>query len=122
MPLCSPADETPHAPADARPDELEIARAFDLIRELTVITARHVTTTWGGLRTFAPDRLPVVGFDPEVEGLFWYGGQGGYGVQTSPALSRFGAAVLRGEPLPAELADRGLDPAQLSPTRAGLLT
>ncbi len=120
--LCSPADETPHPAADARPDELEIARAFDLVNELTMITSRHVNATWGGLRTFAPDRLPVVGFDPDVEGFFWYCGQGGYGVQTSPALSRFGAAVLRGDRLPADLAARGLDPVQLAPTRAGLLS
>ncbi|MGB6070100.1 MAG: FAD-dependent oxidoreductase, partial [Rhodococcus sp. (in: high G+C Gram-positive bacteria)] len=49
--LCSPADETPTEPSDARPDELEIARAFDDIAEATTLTARHVRSSWAGLRS-----------------------------------------------------------------------
>ncbi|KZF00800.1 FAD-dependent oxidoreductase, partial [Rhodococcus sp. EPR-279] len=80
--LCSPADETPTEPSDARPDELEIARAFDDIAEATTLTGRHLRSSWAGLRSFVPDRTPVVGFDREVEGFFWCAGQGGYGIQT----------------------------------------
>ena len=115
--LCSPADETPVEPHDAKPDELEIARAIDAINEATTLGVRSVRTSWAGLRTFAPDRTPVAGPDPEVEGLFWFAGQGGYGIQTAPALARAGAAVLRGAPFPADLTALGLDAAHLAPGR-----
>ena len=44
--------------------------------------------SWAGLRTFAPDRYPVLGEDPEADGFFWLAGQGGFGVQTSPELGK----------------------------------
>ena len=118
--LCSPADETPTEPSDARPDELEIARAFDDIAEATTLTARHVRSSWAGLRSFVPDRTPVVGFDPNIEGLFWCAGQGGYGIQTCAALARVGAAIVRGQALPNDVAERGLHAADLAPDRPGL--
>lgn len=115
--LCSPADETPQQPGDPRPDELEIARAIEAINEVTTLNVRHVRSSWAGLRNFVADRNPVVGFDPTVEGFFWFAAQGGYGIQTAPALARTGAALLRGEPLPADIAERGLTTAELSPDR-----
>ncbi|OZC99341.1 FAD-dependent oxidoreductase [Rhodococcus sp. 06-235-1A] len=117
--LCSPADETPTEPSDARPDELEIARAFDDIAEATTLTGRHVRSSWAGLRSFVPDRTPVVGFDPNIEGFFWCAGQGGYGIQTCAALARVGASLVRRQPLPVDVTDRGLDDADLSPSRFG---
>jgi D-arginine dehydrogenase len=116
--LCSPADETPQEPGDARPDEREIARAIEVINEVTTLGVRHVRSSWAGLRNFVADRNPVVGFDPAVEGFFWFAGQGGYGIQTAPALSRTGAALVRGELLPDDVAERGLNTADLSPGRA----
>lgn len=118
--LCSPADETPQSPGDARPDEVEIARALDAINAATLIGARHVRSRWAGLRSFAPDKTPVVGFDPAVSGLFWYAGQGGYGIQMCPALARTGAALLLGRPLPDDVAARGLDAFAVSPARPAL--
>ncbi|WP_033287680.1 NAD(P)/FAD-dependent oxidoreductase [Amycolatopsis jejuensis] len=106
--LCSPADETPMAPCDARPDEVAIARGLDAINEATVLNVRHVRNSWAGLRSFAPDGHPVVGFDERADGLFWFAGQGGFGVQTAPALARLGAAVLRGEAVPADVAAAGV--------------
>lgn len=117
--LCSPADETPIEPSDARPDELEIARAFDDIAEATTLTGRHLRSSWAGLRSFVPDRTPVVGFDRKVEGFFWCAGQGGYGIQTCAALARVGASLVRRQPLPADVIARGLDEADLSPSRLG---
>jgi D-arginine dehydrogenase len=116
--LCSPADETPQEPADARPDELEIARAIDAINEVTTLGVRHVRSSWAGLRTFAADRSPVVGPDPAVDGFFWFAGQGGYGIQTAPALARTGAALLRGEQLPTDVVERGLTESAISPARS----
>jgi len=118
--LCSPADETPQAPGDARPDELEIARAIDAINDTTTLDVRHVRSSWAGLRSFVADRTPVVGFDPSVPGLFWCAGQGGYGIQTAPALARAGAALARGEALPADIAALGCAARSLAPGRAAL--
>jgi D-arginine dehydrogenase len=118
--LCSPADETPQPPGDAKPDELEIARAIDVINEVTTLDVRHIKSPWAGLRSFVADRNPVVGFDPAVDGFFWFAAQGGYGIQTAPALARTGAALLRGEGLPADVTARGLVAADLSPGRSVL--
>ena len=117
--LCSPMDQTPMAPGDARPDQLDIARALELVDDVTVLAPRRVVSSWAGLRSYAPDRLPVVGPAPDQPAFFWYAGQGGFGVQTSPGLSRLGAAVLDGRDLPADLAARGLTPETLSPKRFG---
>lgn len=119
--LCSPADETPTEPSDARPDELEIARAFDEIAAATTLTARHVRSSWAGLRSFVQDRTPVVGFDPAVEGFFWCAGQGGYGIQTCAALARVGATIVRGEALPDDVVSKGLTEDELAADRPGLV-
>jgi D-arginine dehydrogenase len=118
--LCSPADETVQEPGDARPDMTEIARALDVINAVTTLDVRHVRSSWAGLRNFVADRSPVAGFDLVVEGFFWFAGQGGYGIQTAPALARTGAALLSGAPLPADVTARGLTAAALAPGRAGL--
>lgn len=115
--LCSPADETPQPPCDTKPDELEIARCIDELNATTTLNIRSITSPWAGQRTFARDRIPVVGFDPQVDGLFWYAGLGGYGMQTAPALSRTGAALVRREPIPGDLADEGVRAADLQPAR-----
>lgn len=115
--LCSPADETPQPPGDARADELEIARAIEVINEVTTLDVQHVRSRWAGLRTFAADRSPVVGFDDTQPGFFWFAGQGGYGIQLAPALARTGAALVRGESVPSDVAALGLSAAAIAPTR-----
>ncbi|MET0475104.1 MAG: FAD-binding oxidoreductase [Mycobacterium sp.] len=115
--LCSPADETPCPPSDAKPDQLEIARAIEAINAATSLGVRSIGSSWAGLRTFAPDRNFVLGEDPEAQGFFWLAGQGGYGIQTAPAAARLGAAMVLGQPVPADLVTRGLDRARLAPRR-----
>jgi D-arginine dehydrogenase len=115
--LVSPADETPSEPVDAQPDEMDIAIAADRLAQCTSIEVRRIEHKWAGLRTFAPDKTPVVGFDPAVAGFFWLAGQGGYGFQTAPAMAKLGAALIRGRSLPAELQDQGITAEQLSPAR-----
>ena len=115
--LVSPADATPVEPHDARPDELEIARAIEAVNEMTTLGIRSVIRSWAGLRSFAPDGEPVVGGLGRGEGFHWVAGQGGYGLQMAPALARLAAAVIRGEPVPADLAALGVDAAALSPAR-----
>ncbi|MFD2414963.1 NAD(P)/FAD-dependent oxidoreductase [Amycolatopsis pigmentata] len=115
--LCSPHDETPQLPGDAKPDELEIARAIEAINEATRLNIRHVRSSWAGLRSFAPNHAPVVGPDPGVEGLFWFAGQGGYGIQIAPAAARLGAALILGDHMPADILASGCNPADLDPAR-----
>jgi D-arginine dehydrogenase len=115
--LLSPADETPDVAGDAQPDEMDIAVAVDRVQAALDIAVRRVRHSWAGLRTFAPDRVPVVGYDPQVAGLFWCAGQGGYGIQTAPAMGRTAAALARREALPADVVAEGLAAADLSPLR-----
>jgi len=115
--LLSPADETPDVPGDAMPDDLDVAIAVDRVQGALDLEVKRVSHSWAGLRTFSPDRAPVVGFDSRVAGFFWCAGQGGYGIQTAPAMGRTAAAVARGEGMPADVVAEGLTAADLSPTR-----
>lgn len=115
--LASPADETPSGPVDAAPEELDIAVCIDRLQTATTLSISHVRRSWAGLRTFAPDRTPVLGYDPDMAGFFWFAGQGGYGMQTAPAAARLGAALALEREIPCDLAERGLAPAAFSPSR-----
>jgi D-arginine dehydrogenase len=112
--LVSPADETPVEPHDVRPDELDVAMAVERAEEVTGLGLRSVRTAWAGLRSFVPDRLPVIGAWPEHPGFWFCAGQGGSGIETAPALAAFAAAVVTGGPPPADVP---LDFAAFSPTR-----
>ncbi len=85
--LC-PEDETPSEACDAQPDELDVARVIENFNRLTTQGVDRLLHRWAGLRTFVPDRRPVLGFDPRSEGFFWLAGLGGFGVQTSPAIGQ----------------------------------
>ena len=115
--LVSPADETPSEPCDARPEEADVALGIERVNEATTLGLRSVVTTWAGLRTFAPDGVPVVGEDPACAGLFWLAGQGGYGIQTAPALARCLAGLVTEGRIPVDVAARGVTAAHLSPAR-----
>jgi D-arginine dehydrogenase len=115
--LLTPADETPSPPCDAQPEELDIAIAVDRFENMTTMKVRRIAHKWAGLRSFAPDRSPVVGFDPQEQNFFWLAGQGGYGMQTSSAMARTAAALIRGEEIPADIRTEGVTAAALSPSR-----
>ncbi len=115
--LASPADETPMDPCDVQPDEIDIATAVDRVENATTLTVRRVTHRWAGLRTFAPDKVPVAGWDNAREAFFWLAGQGGYGIQTAPALARLTAALARQKSLPGKIADWGVEASDVSPQR-----
>ncbi len=114
--MVSPADEDPVAPHDAWPDDMVLAEGLHRYEQAVTVAVTRVERSWAGLRTFAPDRTPVVGFAPGAEGFLWLAGQGGYGVQTAPALSRLAADLCLGRApaLPAAAV------AALSPARAAL--
>ncbi len=115
--LGSPADETPVAPQDAQPEELDVALTIDRIERATTMRVERLLRSWAGLRSFVKDRVPVAGHDPEVEGLFWCAGQGGYGIETSIGMGRASAALAAGQDLPAELVELGVSAADLAPER-----
>lgn len=93
----SPADEDPVDPHDAYVDDMVLAEGLYRFEQSMDFPVTRVERSWAGLRTFAPDHSPVVGFEPGLDGFFWLAGQGGFGIQTSPALSKLSAALLRGE-------------------------
>jgi D-arginine dehydrogenase len=113
--LISPADESAIDACDVQPEELDVAVAIDRVEQATTMKITRVRRRWAGLRSFAPDRSPIIGFDSKQPGFFWLAGQGGYGIQTAPAAARFAAALLRGEAPPRELDE--IDAPQLSPAR-----
>ncbi|QLG95094.1 FAD-binding oxidoreductase [Pseudomonas yamanorum] len=115
--LGSPANADPVEPHDVQPEELDIATGIYHIEQATTLTIRRPTRTWAGLRSFVSDGDLVCGFDPKVDGFFWIAAQGGYGIQTSPAMGQASAALVRGEKLPEALAALGLTEAMLSPKR-----
>jgi D-arginine dehydrogenase len=113
--LLSPADENESAACDAQPEELGVAWAMHWLGEATTIRVSRPDSSWAGLRTFAPDRAPAVGWDATVEGFFWLAGLGGFGIQTSPALGRMAASLITGRRMPddylrARVEANGIDP------------
>ena len=111
----SPHDEIDSGPCDAAPEEIDVATAIDRFEQVVDWPIERVERSWAGLRSFAPDRLPVYGFDAEVPGFFWCAGQGGFGIQTSPAAAKMAASLLLGnEPSPMVA---HIDPRVFSPAR-----
>lgn len=115
--LISPADETPSPPCDAQPDEYDVAVCVDRIETAFDVSVRSIENKWAGLRSFVADKTPVACYDPAVAGFFWLAGQGGYGIQSAPALARSAAALVEGRQLPPDIADEGVAEADLAVAR-----
>ncbi|KAJ8138931.1 hypothetical protein OY671_007856, partial [Metschnikowia pulcherrima] len=111
----SPHDEIPDVPCDAAPEESDVAVAIDRFEHVSDWRIAASERRWAGSRSFAPDRLPVYGFDPSREGFFWFAGQGGFGIQTAPAAARSAAQISSGHPDDAMTA--GIDRARYAPSR-----
>lgn len=114
--MVSPADEDLVEPHDAWADDMVLAEGLHRFEQAVTVPVRRVEQSWAGLRSFVCDRTPVAGFAPGTEGFFWLAGQGGYGIQTAPALSRFAADLILGREtvLPQAIASA------LSPARESL--
>jgi len=115
--MLSPADETESEPCDAQPEDWDVAVAVDRVEAATTLSVKRIRRKWAGLRTFAPDRVPVAGYDPDAPGFFWLAGQGGYGIQTCPALSLAAATLIHRRPLPPSLTAAGVNARDLAPER-----
>ena len=111
--FASPMDEVETDPCDAQPEELEVALAAYRMEERTHLRVERIVHRWAGLRSFAPDRRPVVGYAPDEPGFFWLAGQGGFGLQTSPVLAQIAASLILQTAWPIEQ----VSPAELSPAR-----
>lgn len=111
--MISPADEDPVEAQDIQPDDMVLAEGVHRFEQATTMTVKRIEHRWAGLRSFPPDKNPVVGFAPDAEGFFWLAGQGGYGIQTSPALSQLTAELVTGQTPTCDAATLSL----LSPVR-----
>jgi D-arginine dehydrogenase len=111
----SPHDEIDTDPCDAAPEEIDIATAIDRFEGVVDWPIERIERSWAGLRSFAPDRIPVYGFDPNAKGFFWCAGQGGFGIQTSPAAGKLAASILLDEEPDPSIAH--IDARDFSPAR-----
>ena len=111
--FASPMDERPTDPCDAQPDEYDVAHAAHRVEERTTMKVQRIHSRWAGLRTFAPDRHIVAGFDPRADGFFWLAGQGGFGLQTSPVMAQIVESLVAGTPWPLD----SVSAEDLSPAR-----
>ncbi|WP_426125819.1 NAD(P)/FAD-dependent oxidoreductase [Pararhizobium sp. PWRC1-1] len=115
--FASPADATPCEPGDVQPEELDVAWAAHYVEEATTIPVRRVAKSWAGMRSFSPDKLPVIGFAPDHPDFFWLAGQGGFGILTSPALGSLAASQVAGVPQPEGFNAQALDSQKFRPLR-----
>ena len=95
--IVSPSEETKSFPHDAWPKEEDLAEGIFNFEELVTYSVKRITSSWAGLRTFAPDRTLVIGHDPINPHFFWLAGQGGYGFQTSAAASKLASEIILGK-------------------------
>lgn len=115
--LVSPANADPVPAQDVQPEELDVAIAVDRLEAATTLQIHQVRRKWAGLRSFVPDKTPVVGFAPDATGFFWLAGQGGYGIQTAPAMGELAAALVRGLSVPPAMAALGVRQEALAASR-----
>ena len=115
--ISSPTDEVDSAPCDAQPEDYDLALAAWQVEQFTTIAVPRLAGKWAGLRSFAPDRMPVAGFAPDAAGFFWLAGQGGFGLQTAPALAAVAEALVTGGNWPVGLAELGVTADMVCPAR-----
>jgi D-arginine dehydrogenase len=115
--LASPMDEVEDGPCDAAPEEYDVALAADRLEHYTTVPVTRIAHRWAGLRSFVVDRVPTAGFDPEAPGFFWLVGQGGYGLQTAPAMAAIVETLVAGAPWPQGLAELGVTADLIRPER-----
>ena len=106
--MASPVDEVESGPCDAQPEDYDVALAAWKVERYTMLPVERIRHKWAGLRTFTANRTPVAGFDAEASGFFWLAGQGGFGLQTAPAMAEAVESLVTGAPWPEPLAALGV--------------
>ena len=94
--IVSPSEEHPMDPHDAFADDMVLAEGLARYEEMVTEPVTRLISNWAGLRTFAPDRVLVIGRDVREPSFVWLGGQGGYGFQSSPGASQLLADLIAG--------------------------
>jgi D-arginine dehydrogenase len=115
--MASPVDEVEDQACDAQPEEYDVALAAWKVERYTTLPVARIAHRWAGLRTFTADRTPAVGFAPDAPGFFWLAGQGGFGLQTAPAVAEAVEALATGGRWPQGLARLGVAASDLLVTR-----
>lgn len=115
--IASPVDEIDSDPCDAQPEEYDIALAAAKVEQYTTLGVRRISHSWAGLRSFVADRVPTAGFASDAPGFFWLAGQGGYGLQTAPAMAEIVEALVTEGGWPAKLAELGVTADKILPER-----
>jgi D-arginine dehydrogenase len=115
--MASPVDEVEDEPCDAQPEEYDVALAAWKVEQYTTLAVARIAHRWAGLRTFTADRVPAAGFAPDAPGFFWLAGQGGYGLQTAPAMAEAAEALITGAAWPEGLREVGVEPRHIMPDR-----
>ncbi|HEX8525899.1 NAD(P)/FAD-dependent oxidoreductase [Allosphingosinicella sp.] len=115
--MASPVDEVECPACDAQPEDYDVALAAWKIERYTSLEVKRIAHRWAGIRTFALDRVPVAGLAPDAPGYFWLAGQGGYGLQTAPAMAAIAESLIVGGPWPNGLAELGATPDSILPQR-----
>ena len=104
--LCSPCDErldyTPDlSNSTGSPEPAAVALMVSKLEQwFPSIQGLAMESGWTGLRTFAPDRRPILGADPNHAGLWWAAGLGGFGVTTAYAVGETLCCWMSGNPTP----------------------
>jgi D-arginine dehydrogenase len=106
--MASPVDEVEDQACDAQPEEYDVALAAWKVERYTTLPVARIAHRWAGLRTFTADRTPAIGFAPDAPGFFWLAGQGGFGLQTAPAVAEAVEALATGGRWPQGLARLGV--------------
>jgi D-arginine dehydrogenase len=119
--MASPVDEVESDPCDAQPEEYDLALAAWKVERYTTLPVSRIAHRWAGLRTFTRDRTPAIGFDSHAPGFFWLAGQGGFGLQTAPAVAEAVEALVTGAAWPTSLKGLGVTEESIAPNRAVLL-
>ncbi|WP_162806377.1 NAD(P)/FAD-dependent oxidoreductase [Sphingosinicella terrae] len=115
--MASPVDEVESGPCDAQPEEYDVALAAWKVERYTTLSVARIAHRWAGLRTFTTDRTPALGFDEDAPGFFWLAGQGGFGLQTAPAVAEAVEALVTGAAWPERLAAAGVGAEDVDPKR-----
>ena len=115
--MASPVDEVESGPCDAQPEDYDVALAAWKVERYTTLAVARIAHRWAGLRTFTADRTPAAGFDPQAPGFFWLAGQGGFGLQTAPAMAEAVEALITGADWPEALTEAGVAAQDLRPER-----
>lgn len=91
--LVSGCDETRVEPCDAAVLPGAVEQLAERLGEAAPGLAElGVARSWSCLRTFGPDRCPVIEWDSDQAWLFWVAGLGGHGATASHAVGQRAAA------------------------------